>query len=147
MTDFRLTGCVKWFNSKAGYGFITVIDDSAQKGEDIFVHHSAVDVEDAQYRYLVQGEYVEFDLAKTESEAAKHQWQSKGVTGIRRGKLMCETRRDAKISAPAPVTAPVTVPEVESKPSRVPRQRKPPSEPKQPKEKKARAQKTRQPKQ
>jgi len=91
----HLLGRVKWFNNKAGYGFITVTDGS-RSGSDIFVHHSAVDVENQQYKYLVQGEYVEFDLIKTESD--KHEWQASNVSGIRGGKLMCETRRELKIA-------------------------------------------------
>ena len=35
----RFTGRVKWFNNKAGYGFIS-ITDGAQAGTDVFVHHS-----------------------------------------------------------------------------------------------------------
>ena len=91
----HLLGRVKWFNNKAGYGFITVTDGS-QSGTDVFVHHSAVNVENQQYKYLVQGEYVEFDLVKTESE--KHEWQASKVSGIKGGKLMCETRRDLKLA-------------------------------------------------
>ena len=34
-------GRVKWFNNKAGYGFITISSDE-QSGEDVFVHHSAI---------------------------------------------------------------------------------------------------------
>ncbi len=91
----RLTGRVKWFNNKAGYGFITVTDGS-RSGMDIFVHHSAVSVENQQYKYLVQGEYVEFDLVKTESQT--HEWQASNVAGIKGGKLMCETRRELKFA-------------------------------------------------
>lgn len=89
----HLTGRVKWFNNKAGYGFITVTDGS-KSGTDVFVHHSAIDVENQQYKYLIQGEYVDFDLIKTESE--KHEWQASKVAGIKGGKLMCETRRELK---------------------------------------------------
>lgn len=91
----HLLGRVKWFNNKAGYGFITVTD-GPRSGTDVFVHHSTVNVENQQYKYLVQGEYVEFDLIKTESE--NHEWQASCVSGIRGGKLMCETRRDLKIA-------------------------------------------------
>jgi CspA family cold shock protein len=91
----HLLGRVKWFNNKAGYGFITVTD-GARSGSDIFVHHSAINVENQQYKYLVQGEYVEFDLVRTESQT--HEWQASKVAGIRGGKLMCETRRDLKIA-------------------------------------------------
>ena len=91
----HLTGRVKWFNNKAGYGFITVTD-GPRSGTDIFVHHSAIAVENQQYKYLVQGEYIEFDLVKTESQT--HEWQASNVEGIKGGKLMCETRRDLKLA-------------------------------------------------
>jgi CspA family cold shock protein len=91
----HLLGRVKWFNNKAGYGFITVTDGK-RSGTDVFVHHSAVNVENNQYKYLVQGEYVEFDLIKTQSE--KHEWQAAMVSGIKGGKLMCETRHEVKVA-------------------------------------------------
>lgn len=91
----RLLGRVKWFNNKAGYGFITVTD-GARSGTDVFVHHSAISVDSQQYKYLVQGEYVEFSLTKTTSE--KHEWQASTINGIKGGKLMCETRREFKNS-------------------------------------------------
>jgi CspA family cold shock protein len=91
----HLLGRVKWFNNKAGYGFITVTDGS-RSGTDIFVHHSAVNVENQQYKYLIQGEYVEFDLIKVESD--KHEWQASCVSGIKGGKLMCETRHELKMA-------------------------------------------------
>jgi CspA family cold shock protein len=86
----RLTGRVKWFNSKAGFGFITV-SDGERAGTDIFVHHSAIIVESEQYKYLVQGEYVEFALISSNGE---HQTQAGDVSGIKGGKLMCETRSE-----------------------------------------------------
>jgi len=88
-------GRVKWFNNKAGYGFITVTDGD-KKGTDIFVHHSAIGVSSEQYKYLVQGEYVDFSLNKV--DGGKHEYQAAEVCGIKNGKLMCETRRDLKLS-------------------------------------------------
>jgi CspA family cold shock protein len=105
-------GRVKWFNNKAGYGFIT-ITDGQRSGEDIFVHHSGITVDSEQFKYLVQGEYVEFHISAT-AEGAKHPSQATSVTGVKGGKLMCQTRNDNRkekkvvaattSAAPAPVT-------------------------------------------
>lgn len=85
----RILGKVKWFNNKTGYGFITV-NDNQYTDKDIFVHYSDINVSDSQYKYLVQGEYVEFLLEKMDSE--KHEFKATGVTGINGGTIMCETR-------------------------------------------------------
>ena len=87
------TGRVKWFNNKQGYGFVTVVIGDKQ-GEDIFVHHSGVRVGEEQYKYLVQGEYVDFSLKTSESTA--HPYQATNVTGVNEGKLMCETRNEIR---------------------------------------------------
>jgi len=86
-------GRVKWFNNRAGYGFITV-SSGEHKNEDVFVHHSAVQVKQEQYRYLVQGEYVDFKLCAVTDEA--HKWQAGEVSGVDGEKLMCETRLDSR---------------------------------------------------
>jgi cold shock CspA family protein len=86
----RLTGRVKWFNNRSGFGFITVTSGS-RSGQDIFVHYTSLNVASKQYMYLVQGEYVEFELAKME-EGAQHEHQALSVTGVNGGVLMCETR-------------------------------------------------------
>ena len=86
----RLTGQVKWFNNKAGYGFITVCSGE-HKDKDIFTHYSGIRVTNSQYKYLIQGEYVEFNLAKSSNE--NHEFQSLDITGICGGPLMCETRK------------------------------------------------------
>jgi len=85
----RNFGRVKWFNNKAGYGFITVIDGS-KVGSELFVHHSSIKIAAEQYKYLVQGEYVEFTLSAVAT--GEHESQAADVTGIRHGLLMCETR-------------------------------------------------------
>lgn len=87
----RNMGRVKWFNTKSGFGFITVLSGS-NVGEDIFVHHSAVTVSNEQYKYLIQGEYVEFDLEAATGDT--HKFQATKVRGICGGILMCETRHE-----------------------------------------------------
>lgn len=49
------TGTVKWFNNEKGFGFISRSD-----GADVFVHHSAIDMQG--YRSLAEGQAVEFDV-------------------------------------------------------------------------------------
>ena len=48
-------GKVKWFNSKKGYGFIT-----PESGNDVFVHHSAIQGDG--YKSLDEGQAVEFEI-------------------------------------------------------------------------------------
>tara|TARA_X000001036_G_C20025021_1_gene540300 strand:+ start:48 stop:392 length:345 start_codon:yes stop_codon:yes gene_type:complete len=88
-------GCVKWFNNKSGYGFITFLSNDSTdklKGSDIFVHHSSLVSKQNLYKYLVQGEYIEFDIEKTVNKDIKHENQATNITGILGGELMCETR-------------------------------------------------------
>ena len=84
------TGRVKWFNNRAGYGFVTGNEDQT----DYFVHHSAIKVGKEQYKYLVQGEYVSFSLVKSESD--NYEFQVGEVSGFGGGQLMCETREEAR---------------------------------------------------
>ena len=46
---------MKWFNDAKGYGFI-----SQEGGEDVFVHHTAIQMDG--FRTLKEGERVEFDV-------------------------------------------------------------------------------------
>jgi len=50
-------GTVKWFNDSKGYGFI-----SQEGGEDVFVHHTAIQMDG--FRSLAEGDRVEFEVAK-----------------------------------------------------------------------------------
>ncbi len=51
------TGTVKWFNDAKGYGFI-----SQEGGEDVFVHHTAIQMDG--FRTLKEGERVEFEITQ-----------------------------------------------------------------------------------
>ena len=86
----QYVGKVKWFNNKSGYGFVTFIDSSDFKGKDIFAHHSSLNVKDEIYKYLVQGEYVEFSVQQMDS--GNHEYQAMNIKGILQNDLMCETR-------------------------------------------------------
>ncbi len=50
-------GTVKWFNASKGFGFI-----QRMTGEDVFVHHSAIEGEGQQS--LKGGAAVEFEVVK-----------------------------------------------------------------------------------
>jgi len=51
------TGTVKWFNDTKGFGFI-----ARANGEDVFVHHSAI--QSNGFRSLQEGQKVQFDVTK-----------------------------------------------------------------------------------
>ena len=94
-TESTTSGRVKWFNNKAGYGFITLNDCETNEERDMFVHHSEIKVEQTQYKYLVQGEYVEFIVGAINREN-KLDVHATSVRGINGGKLMCETRNEVR---------------------------------------------------
>jgi cold shock CspA family protein len=127
-SEERLIGRVKWFNNKAGYGFITVTDGT-QAGADVFVHHTVIGVSSQQYKYLVQGEYVEFSVSATQNST--HDFQASNVCGIKGGKLMCETRNEFKVartnykSSTDQSTSTSTQPETET--VKMPRQQRAPN--------------------
>ena len=52
-----MTGQVKWFDSKKGYGFIT-----GEDGKDVFVHYSGI-VKDG-FKALNEKQEVEYELGE-----------------------------------------------------------------------------------
>jgi len=52
-----ITGTVKWFNNTKGFGFI-----SREGGDDVFVHHTAIQGEG--YKSLEEGQKVQFEVTK-----------------------------------------------------------------------------------
>lgn len=96
-TTNQFVGKVKWFNNKSGYGFITFINSNEHKDKDIFAHHSSLNVKDEIYKYLVQGEYVEFEVQKMST--GEHEFQAVNIKGISQNDLMCETRHKNRDNA------------------------------------------------
>ena len=89
----RRLGRVKWFNNKAGYGFLKVVENDGKETDDVFVHHSSIKVSKEQFKYLVQGEYIDFTIGAIES--GEHKFQATEVSGVNGCKLMCETRNES----------------------------------------------------
>ncbi len=60
-------GIVKWFNDAKGFGFL-----SRQNGEDVFVHHTAI--QSNGFRSLQEGQSVTFNVVK-----GPKGWQAENV--------------------------------------------------------------------
>jgi len=56
------TGTVKWFNSRKGFGFIT--PDEGEK--DVFVHFSAIKVQEGEFASLNENDKVEYNVVEGE---------------------------------------------------------------------------------
>ena len=81
----RFIGCVNWFDSKKGYGFISVkTPDTDNTNKDIFVHFTSLNV-DNNYKKIYPGEYVEFNIEEKENGLC-----CTNVSGIYRGKLLID---------------------------------------------------------
>ena len=66
----KTQGTVKWFNEAKGFGFITT-----ERGEDVFVHFSAIEAEG--YKTLNEGQAVEFEVKQGPKGL-----QAERVTGV-----------------------------------------------------------------
>ena len=63
-------GTVKWFNNDKGYGII-----SRASGDDVFVHHSAIQAEG--FKSLNEGDRITFDVVK-----GPKGWQAQNVVKL-----------------------------------------------------------------
>jgi len=82
----RTVGNVKWYDSKKGFGFITVVTpENESTGTDIFVHYSNVNVADG-YKRLFPGEYVEFEIGSGRDDRPV----CLNVSGLYGGNLLCQ---------------------------------------------------------
>jgi CspA family cold shock protein len=52
-----MRGTVKWFSDEKGFGFI-----QQEGGEDVFVHHTAI--QGTGFKSLSEGQVVEFEVTK-----------------------------------------------------------------------------------
>jgi CspA family cold shock protein len=50
-----ITGTVKWFNEKKGFGFL-----ARENGDDVFVHHTSIQGDG--FKTLSEGQQVEFEV-------------------------------------------------------------------------------------
>ena len=83
MTE-KLNGCVKWYNKRKGYGFITCLSEGELLNKDIFVHYTNIMTEN--YKNLFSGEYVSFTLGVNDDKKDI----CLNVTGFNGGKLLTD---------------------------------------------------------
>ncbi len=57
MSGDRVEGTVKWFNDDKGFGFI-----EREGGQDVFVHHSAIQMEG--FKTLKEGQAVTMEVSQ-----------------------------------------------------------------------------------
>ena len=53
-------GTVKWFDSRKGFGFITLEDGS----QDVFVHYSGIKGDEDEFKKIFEGDEVEFNITE-----------------------------------------------------------------------------------
>ena len=76
-------GCVRWYNTKLGYGFVKLHD-----GRDVFVHSTNLNTE-YPLRMLFKGEYVMCDKLEETDKGL----QSLSVSGCNNGELLCVSNK------------------------------------------------------
>ena len=64
--NFRYFGTVKWFNRLKGYGFIVTEELDPDANEiDVMVHYTGI-ISEFEYKTLVEGENVYFNIKRDE---------------------------------------------------------------------------------
>ena len=81
-----VTGQVKWFDARKGFGFIV-----GPSGQDVFVHYSKIEGEG--YRVLEDGSEVTYDAEKTDRG-----WHATRVTRLAPVEVSVRPRRYARTS-------------------------------------------------
>ena len=82
-----LVGSVKFFDTKKGWGFITVLSQGVdQSNTEVFVHFSNLNVSENGYKRLFPGEYVSFSIGKNK----QGQDTCIDVTGVMGGPLLAD---------------------------------------------------------
>lgn len=80
----------------------------ADRGKDIFVHHTGIRPASSHYRTLFKGEYVQYRVLPT-GKGGANSVQASHVTGVLGGPLMCDivpARRCGPPAAAAPPCGP-----------------------------------------
>jgi len=85
MSEARMNGRVKWFDTKRGYGFV---ESTGESREDVFVHFSNIKTDKSDtYKKLFPGEYVSFVKVLDDKNGRN---ECREVTGVDGGPLMTE---------------------------------------------------------
>jgi len=91
----KITGTVKWFSNRQGYGFIEPSSDNTPTKEDIFVHQTGL-VADGPYRTLSDGYEVEFEVITDDTGKLK----ATNVTGPGGATLPSDAKRPRRRRRP-----------------------------------------------
>lgn len=66
----KISGTVKWFSNRKGFGFLTPTSANSPTEEAIFVHQTSI-YSEGEYRTLAEGSEVEFEVETEESGKLK----------------------------------------------------------------------------
>ena len=93
-------GTVKWFSNEKGYGFI-----EREGGDDVFVHHSAIQMDG--YRSLTEGQRVQFEVVQGDkglqasNVTRPRNFRTREKRGPRKGPVLAGQAKNAKAAVQA----------------------------------------------